>query len=124
METKQEVLPKVTKKQALEFLKFKLGTDDRWASNALLAIYGNQTDLEKSASLTIVENGQGFTGLDSTFLSSLAEQYTNRGSLSPHQLAILKLKMPKYRRQIFEKSRASGKMEMLLKKVSEWKAYE
>jgi hypothetical protein len=66
----------------------------------LLAIYNRQTAEEKSVGDTVEENGIGFTGADGEILSSLAEQYRSRGSLSVKQMAILKKKMPKYWRQI------------------------
>ena len=92
-----------TQKEMIEFLKGKLSTDTHWAENALLKIYSRQTYQEKMhpGQGLAAENGVGFTRSDAEFLTSLAQQYSTRKSLSQRQYHWLKKKMGKYARQLF-----------------------
>lgn len=90
---------KVTKKQRREFLRKKL-TEPRWATRALLTIYGYQTNEEQETEHTRIINDMGFTGVDGNILTSFAKQFLNKGYLSPKQMEIVTKKMPKYHRQI------------------------
>lgn len=92
----------ITKKAVVTFVKHKLSTDNKWAVRGLIAIYNNQTNDEKSNSATLHDNGIGFNGVDSTFLSSLSEQYIERNSLSEKQLEVVRKMIPKYHRQLIE----------------------
>ena len=91
---------KITKKYALQYLKDKIATDSKWAIHALMYIYSQQTEVEKDMEQTCQHNTVGFSGLDSGFLTSLAKQYQNSGSLSPRQKKVLKEHMPRYAGQI------------------------
>jgi hypothetical protein len=96
-----------------------LATDDLWAKKALLLIYSRQTSDEQSSGHTIINNSVGFTGCDSEYLSSLAnqlQQHINtvkhqnpelsdievlkRAWLSKKQLTVLKKTMTKYWKQV------------------------
>jgi Tfp pilus assembly PilM family ATPase len=77
-------------------LKHTLATNAQWALRALVRIYANQTAAERSAQTTKEFNGIGFNGTDAQLLSSFAEQYNRRGSLSEKQMAYVFKKMPKY----------------------------
>ena len=90
----------MTKKEMLAALKQKLATDDRWALRALTLVYRNQTADEQNAQQTLEHNGIGFSGPDAEILSSFAQQYQRRGSLSPKQMHVLKRKIPSYAGQI------------------------
>lgn len=81
--------------------KEKLATNPVWALRGLMAIYKYQTDAEKAVGSVTVDNGVGFAGVDGEFLSSLARQYQQRGSLSAKQMQFLHKKMPKYAKQLW-----------------------
>ena len=49
---------------------------------------------------TIEHNGIGFSGPDAEILSSFAQQYQRRGTLSPRQMNLLRRKMPSYASQV------------------------
>lgn len=72
-----------SRESLIEMLK----TNDVAVCRALLVIYENQTDSEKSAQSTHVDNGIGFTGADAFMGASCAQQYIKRGFLSPKQIA-------------------------------------
>jgi len=96
---------KTTKKNIDSFVKNQLRTNKVWAIKALVRIYQeNQTSDEQIAKVTSHDNGIGFTGVDATFASSLAEQYLKRGSLSDKQLTFVFKIMPKYSRQVIQMS--------------------
>ena len=89
-----------TKKARITFIRNKIATDDKWAIRALQRVYANLTADEQSIGATVQHNGIGFTGSDAEFLTSLAQQFERRGSLSPKQIAALRKAMPKYARQL------------------------
>lgn len=88
--------------------KGKLATNPVWAVRGLLAVYKYQTEAEKAAGTVSVDNGVGFAGVDGEFLSSLARQYQQRGSLSAKQMAFLHKKMPKYAKQLWVAAGSPG----------------
>jgi hypothetical protein len=88
--------------------KQKLASNSTWALRALVAVYKYQTEAEKAMGSTTVLNGVGFAGTDGEFLSSLAKQYQNRGSLSDKQMTHLYKKMPKYARQLWKAAGEPG----------------
>lgn len=81
-------------------ITYKVKTNDRWAMRALLALYRNQTDDERSAERTVYRNDIGFNGVDAGILTSLAKQLEERGTLSVKQMAILHKTLPKYAGQL------------------------
>lgn len=83
------------------FLKQKLSTDSVWATKALLRIFERQTVEEQNSETTMHDNNVGFTGADAPFLSSLAKQYKSKGYLSPRQMQLLFIRIPKYWKQIW-----------------------
>lgn len=94
-----------TKKDTITFVKSQLATNKLWAVKALVRIYQeNQTSDEQVRKVTTEDNGIGFTGVDAEFLSSLAEQYLRRGSLSDKQMSFVFKKMPKYAGQVIKMS--------------------
>lgn len=97
-----------TKKDTLLYVKTKLASDPIWATKALIRIFQeNQTSDEQVRKVTTEDNGIGFSGCDAEFLSSLAEQYLRRGSLSDKQMGFVFKKMPKYARQVVAMSDAA-----------------
>lgn len=91
---------KVTQASIKNFLKNKLATDKSWATRALVRIHQRQTLAEQSCQHTIEANGVGFSGCDAEILSSFADQFNKRGSLSEKQMKLVFRKMPRYWQQI------------------------
>jgi hypothetical protein len=88
--------------------KGKLASNPLWAVRGLLAVYKYQTEAEKAVGAVTDDNGVGFAGVDGEFLSSLAKQYQQRGSLSVKQMAYLHKKMPKYAKQLWKAAGSPG----------------
>ena len=93
-------MQRVTKKLKTAYLKSKLSTVPAWALRCLEVVYANQTIDEKSFARTAHQNGIGFTGTDGEFMSSLAQQYAVRHSLSPRQMELVMKRMSKYHKQV------------------------
>lgn len=94
---------KVTKKNTLEFVRLMLRRDKKWATKALVRIFKeNQTEAEKSMERTVEDNGIGFGSRDAKFLSSLAKQFIETGTLSEKQMGFVFRLIPKYARQVVE----------------------
>jgi len=91
---------KITKTLKGQYVKNQLKTNPVWAKKALKEIYKNQTDDEQRAGCTTHDNGIGFSGADSEFLSSLAVQLNSRGTLSPKQMIFLHKRISKYWNQV------------------------
>ena len=92
-----------------EEIKQNLQTSDVWLFKGITAIYRFQTDQEKNAEHTIEDNGVGFNAVDSTILSSFAEQIIQwneapvkrfRSPLSDRQVVIARKAMLKYAKQL------------------------
>lgn len=97
------------KEELIGYLRNQLKTDRLTAWRALKRVYENQTADEQTSEFTKYNNGVGFTGSDSEFLSSLAKQLLMYGTLSDKQTGCLFRLMPKYARQIIEGSIGEGK---------------
>ncbi len=91
---------KATKTNVTSFVRNQLATNKAWALKGLVRIFEHQTAEEQAAEVTNRENGVGFTGADANFLTSLAKQYMQRGSLSDKQMVFVFKKMPKYAGQL------------------------
>lgn len=91
---------RITKQTRLKALKHFIATRPKWALRALVVVYSRQTADEQVSQVTRYHNSEGFTGCDATFLSSLAQQYQNRGFLTEKQMSFLFRSMPKYARQL------------------------
>ena len=90
----------VTQNQIRDFFKKQLASNSNWALRGLVRIYERQTMDEQASKVTRETNGVGFSGIDAEILSSFAEQYQRRGSLSEKQMTILYKKMPRYWKQL------------------------
>ena len=99
-----------SKKDLEQVLKEQLRTQPKVALKALERLYENQTADERASKSTRYYNEVGFSGVDSTFLSSLAEQYLSRGRLSENQMRYLHKLLPKYAGQLVRNSISSGKI--------------
>ena len=96
------------KEELISTLKSQIRTDRLTAWRALKRIYENRTEDEQTSEFTKYNNGVGFTGSDSEFLTSLAKQLLMYGNLSDKQTKCLFKLMPKYARQLIEGSIANG----------------
>ena len=95
-------------KRVVGMWREKLASNPVWATRGLLAVYKYQTEAEKATDSVSEDNGVGFAGTDGEFLSSLAKQLVNRGSLSPKQMTYLHKKMPKYAKQLWKAAGEPG----------------
>lgn len=110
---------KVTKNKIQAFVKHKLATDRNWALRALMVVYSNQTADEQSTYTTKYHNGTGFCGTDAEILTSFAEQYRRKGSLSRKQMVLLFKKIPKYHNQVISASEKQGRYDSLVRQVEQ-----
>lgn len=94
-------------------LKKQIAANDVKAIHAMEVIYNFQTSEEKNKECTIEDNGIGFSGIDSTIMSNLAEYYKCKGYLSQKQMAIVKRIMPRYAGQLLRNSIGLGKIEKI-----------
>lgn len=97
--------------RSAQMIRHNLERSDKWLVRGLLAIYARQTADERMAGSTHHDNGRGFTGSDARILASLAKQVEMwqltppsgrqyASPLSPKQLAIVRVRMAKYARQL------------------------
>lgn len=105
-----EAVKYTSKEQLIGMFKDKLEHNQAWAIRGLMVVYANQTADEQANGTVHVHNGKGFVPTDAKILSSYAEQYKAKNSLSEKQVAVLYRKMPKYARQLLGESLASGKI--------------
>lgn len=77
-----------------------LMTVDAQVPKALLKLYDYQTRTEQDVQETKYFNGVGFNGVDSKFLSNVAEFYKRNGYLSPKQLFRVRKSLKKYAGQL------------------------
>lgn len=83
-----------------EEIRYNLETNNEWLIRGLLAIYKRQTDDEQNAGITKHDNGVGFSGCDSSFLTNAAQFYQKRGFLTAKQLVSVRKAMLKYAGQL------------------------
>jgi hypothetical protein len=106
-----------TIKNGSDMIRHNIASDDRWLLRAIIRIYENQTNEEKSRESTDDDNGIGFTGLDAKILSSFAKQIIRHQNdpqakypvpLSHKQMSIARKKMGKYSGQLLRIVRAKA----------------
>ncbi len=81
-------------------VRSKVTSDDRYAIAALIRVYQGQTESEAISRTTQELNMIGFNGVDAGLLTSFAEQYLEKGTLTHKQMVLLKSKIGKYSRQL------------------------
>lgn len=81
-------------------IRHLVATNDKVLVGALMKLYAEQTSDEQANGETRHNNGRGFNGTDSKFLSSVAEFYKKRGFLTDKQKACVRRKLAKYNRQL------------------------
>lgn len=89
-----------TRKWSKAEIRNKLETDNKWLIRGLLAIYARQTEDERNAAVTKHDNGVGFNGVDSSFLSNMAQFYKINGFLTTNQMKATRKAMLKYAEQL------------------------
>ena len=87
-----------------------LQKSDKAVLRGLVVIYSLQTESEQECQETVFTNGVGFSGVDANFLSSLAQQFIKRGTLSEKQMVLLRKKMLRYAGQLAKV--ANGKIQV------------
>jgi hypothetical protein len=85
-----------------EVIQEKLSSDLRWMERAVIVLYNRQTEDEKVTSHTRHENGRGFNGTDSKYLTFVSKYLLRGGRLSGSHVQKVGKKLPKYWRQIQE----------------------
>lgn len=88
------------KRWTKEEISIKLREDDRWVKRGIIAIFKKQTADEQATHSTKHENGVGFNKIDCEFLSSLATQAIERGTLTKKQIAAGRKRILKYSQQL------------------------
>jgi hypothetical protein len=93
--------------EAVEMIRHNLREDDRWLVRGLIAIYNCQTAGEQTTQTTKYRNGIGFGAVDSTILTSFAQQAKRTGHLSQKQIDLTRKKMVKYAKQLYALTKPS-----------------
>lgn len=75
-------------------------TNDKVLYGALKKLYNEQTSDEKAVGETKHNNGVGFNGADSKFMSSVAEFMIKRGFLTDKQKYCVRKRLVKYTKQL------------------------
>lgn len=88
--------PKWTKEE----IRAMLVKSDKAVIKGLITIYGYQTADEKAVGATVEDNGMGFSGVDSQFLSDLARKYQKYQSFTQPQIECVRKCMLKYAGQL------------------------
>jgi hypothetical protein len=83
-----------------EEIKDLLDSNDMAVKKGLINLYSLQTEDERDSENTKYQNGVGFSGKDADFMTSLAKQLLERGTLSPRQLACARKNMKGYAGQL------------------------
>ena len=95
-------IPKVgtyTKIQTVSFLQMKIRSNEDWAKRACLALYDQQTKIEKRNHISKGRNSWGFSRNDSPLLTHLACKL-KQNRLTQEDAKVLQLKLAKYARQL------------------------
>ena len=95
---------RLTQKDRMNYVRYRLKKDPRWALRALVVIFNHQTESEKISETTHLYNNVGFAGNDAGLFSSFAKQYLRKGFLSDKQMYLLMKRIHKYSRQIIDNS--------------------
>lgn len=87
-------------------------------TKALKVIYQYQTATEQARHETVLHNGVGFTSHDAEVLTSFSEWLRCGRTFTVKQQAVVKNRLPKYAKQIFEHFLCEGKINRVGKKFS------
>jgi len=103
----------LTLKMIQASIKDALINNDKALIKGLGIIYSYQTRDEKESERTIYDNGEGFTGVDADFLTSVYHNYERFQSLSHKQINCVRRCMVKYAGQLMRHAIASGVYEQI-----------
>lgn len=81
-------------------IKALIKTNDKALCRAILRLYNEQTEDEKTTGDTKHSNGVGFNKFDAEILSSFAEFFKRTGFLTAKQMIVARKKMIKYSKQL------------------------
>jgi hypothetical protein len=81
-------------------IRAKILESDTMLERSIVKIFERQTTDEQQLDITVERNGVGFTGFDAEFLSSLAKRIIDGRHLTQPQIAIARLRMVKYAKQL------------------------
>lgn len=84
----------------LDAVRTSIQNSDKAVISALMLLYSYQTTDEQMTGDARHQNGAGFNGADAPILTSFAQQYEQKGWLSPKQLELARKKLKKYSRQV------------------------
>jgi hypothetical protein len=99
----------MTEKWTKEAIREKLKTDDLWLRRAVVAIFEQQTSDERSAGMTVEDNGMGFNGSDAPSMSRIAQQIQRDGFLDYKNVQFARKKMLKYAGQLANLANAKAR---------------
>lgn len=85
-----------------EFIQSQLTTNPKWIERGLIVLFNRQTEDEKSSHETKWENGMGFNGSDSGYLTYCAKWVLQGRRLNEKHLEKCGGKLKKYWKQILE----------------------
>lgn len=88
------------KNQAKLFIQNQIATNMAWTTKALLTVFANQTADEQRTETTNLHNRKGFTATDAKFMCNVAKK-VNRFTLTDRQLYMVRKKLMKYWKQVF-----------------------
>lgn len=83
-----------------EEIRYLIQTNDKVLYGALKKLYEKQTEDEQQLGETTHTNGVGFNGVDSRFLSSVAEFLIKNGFLTIKQKSAVRKRLIKYNKQL------------------------
>lgn len=93
-----------------EFIQNQLTTNPKWVERALVVLFNRQTLDEQIASETKYENGMGFNGSDSRYLTYCTKWILRGNHLNEKHLLKCGAKLKKYWRQILEEIESKQKV--------------
>lgn len=85
-----------------EFIQHQLSTNPKWVERGLVVLFNRQTEDEQSSHETKWENGMGFNGSDSRYLTYCAKWVLQGRHLNEKHLQKCGGKLKKYWKQILE----------------------
>ena len=102
-----------TAKWTKETILDKLDNSEEMVKRSLLRLFAEQTADEQAMGATTEHNGFGFNGVDAEFMSSVAKFLTEKGYLSPKQIAWTRKKIRKYAGQLTTLANAEVELEVI-----------
>lgn len=94
-------------KQWEAYLKALIKKNEGALLKAILIIYDNQTEAEKRAGESVENNGVGFNQFDAITMSEIAQKLKAGQRISPKEIAIARIVMPKYWKQLMRVCKAN-----------------